>query len=58
VALGKEHISRQQQIILDMASAGRDVRLASDVLQTFKNLQATYESEVTWLKAELAKISN
>jgi hypothetical protein len=52
-ALGREHVGRQKQIVLDLEQAGRDVALAKKLLLQFEELQVFYETEVGRLTAAL-----
>ena len=46
VALGKEHIARQQQIILDFEATGYDTTTARKLLKTFLEMQRLHEAHV------------
>jgi hypothetical protein len=53
-ALGREHVGRQKQIVLDLEQAGRDATLARKRLLQFEELQGLHEAEVDSLTAAFA----
>lgn len=56
VALGKEHIQRQQQVILNLEQAGHPTAAAKDLLRTFEVTQAAHEADLERIKKELAAL--
>lgn len=55
-ALGREHIARQRQIILDLDSAGSDATTARELLETFEQMQVLHEADVHRLTNAIAQL--
>jgi hypothetical protein len=45
VALGLQHIARQQKIVAEIEAAGRDGSLARTLLKTIEDLQRSHEAD-------------
>ena len=48
-ALGREHVGRQKQIVLDLEQAGHDATPAKKLLLQFEELRNLHEAEVDQL---------
>jgi hypothetical protein len=53
VTLGRAHIARQQQLILEFAVAGYPTALAVALLASFEGMQRLHEAHRDRLRAEL-----
>jgi hypothetical protein len=52
VELGQTHLAQQRRIIRGLAKAGRDTRLAEDIMATFVETQVLHEEYRNRMKAE------
>ena len=57
VALGRDHIARQRQIVLDFELAGYDTATAQALLQTFEGMQKFHEAHAERLTEILTRYS-
>jgi hypothetical protein len=57
LALGRECIGRQRQIVADLEQSGRDTKTALELLQEAEASQALYAGEAHRLAQELAALS-
>jgi hypothetical protein len=55
VALGLEHIARQEQIIARLTEGGRDRAAAEELLRTLRECQALHEAHRDRLRVELGR---
>ena len=57
LALGREHLGRQRQIVADLEQSGQDTKTALELLQEAEASQAVYAAEAERLEQELAALS-
>jgi hypothetical protein len=55
VKLGRQHLARQMAVITKLEQAGRNTRVARELLETFELLQGTHEADRDRLKKELVR---
>jgi hypothetical protein len=56
VALGKEHINRQRELVASLKQDSHDVIAAKRLLKNYYNLQAMHVADVKRLVAQLASL--
>jgi hypothetical protein len=57
LALGRDSIGRQRQIVADLEQSGQDTKTALELLQEAEASQALYVAEADRLAQELAALS-
>jgi hypothetical protein len=56
VALGRQHILRQMEIVAELEENGRDATIARKLLATYQDMQEVHEADRNRIMKELANL--